>query len=400
MTIDPAYVANNIASLSGIPVRVYERSHRMAFYSPIALEADPFLPYESKLKTVKDHVSFFVTPQFYYYGIVRHGAASLVIGPSSQLALGKQERLKEALLVGLRGEKAEAFATALTYIVSMPLESFAEMLCMVNYVWNGEALSSKDVLIQADEQQSFHEALEKARLQEKLAEAPIPKEGGVHNTYDLERKIERDIAEGDWPSLEALFAQAIPARAGRLSIEQLRQSQNVFVVTTTLASRAAITGGMDIDEAMKLSDAYIQRSELLSSSEEISNLQYHMIRDYAEKVHEIKGGAEYSKLVADVKSYVRSHLSKPIKIGEIAREVSYSRSHLEERFKKETGMTLSSWVQKEKVEEAKHLLSYSNESIASLSDYLGFSSQSHFQNVFKKSIGMTPREYRNKHRNS
>jgi len=400
MVIDPSYVANNVANLNGIPVRVYERSRQTAFYSPISLQADPFLPYEDVLKTSKNHISFFVTPQFFYYGIVRHGAQAIVIGPSSQLALGKQERLKEAFLVGLRGEKAEAFATALTYIVAMPLESFAEMLCMANYVWNEEKLSSKDVLIQENEQKGFQEVLEKERLKENLAETHAPNEPGIHNTYDLEEKIERYISEGDWPSLESLFAHALPARAGRLSEEQLRQGKNIFVVATTISSRAAVKGGMGVEEAMRLSDAYIQRCELLSSAEEISNLQYHMVRNYAEKVHEIKGGSEYSKLVANVKNFVRSHLSKPIRIEEIAQEVCYSRSHLEERFKNETGMTLSAWVQKEKIEEAKRLLSYTNESIASLSDYLGFSSQSHFQNVFKKSVGMTPREFRNKIGNS
>jgi YSIRK-targeted surface antigen transcriptional regulator len=399
MVMDPSYVANAIANLSGIPARVYEGNKPIVFYSPIALEADPFVPYEWALGESKNHVSFFVTPQFFYYGIVRHEAQSLVIGPSSQLSLTKQERLTEAFLAGLRGEKAEAFATALIYIVSMPLVSFAEMLCMVNYVWNEETLTSKDVLIQENEQKGFQEALEKARLKENFAEAPAQSDQGIHNTFDLERKIGRYITEGDWPSLESLFAQAVPARAGRLSVEQLRQEKNVFVVATTIASRAAVKGGLGVEEAMRLSDAYIQRSELLSSSEEIHNLQYNMIRNYAEKVHEIRGGAAYSKLVADVKNYVRTHLSKSIKIEEIAQEACYSRSHLAERFRKETGMTISAWVQKEKIEEAKRLLAYTKESIASVSDFLGYSSQSHFQNVFKKVVGMTPRQFRSRNGN-
>lgn len=43
-----------------------------------------------------------------------------------------------------------------------------------------------------------------------------------------------------------------------------------------------------------------------------------------------------------------------------------------------------------KLEEAKSLLAYSKKSLAEISSYLCFSSQSYFQNVFKKQYGTTP----------
>ena len=47
-----------------------------------------------------------------------------------------------------------------------------------------------------------------------------------------------------------------------------------------------------------------------------------------------------------------------------------------------------------KLEEAKSLLTYSDKSLIEISNYLCFSSQSYFQNVFKKKYGMTPKQYR------
>jgi AraC-like DNA-binding protein len=44
--------------------------------------------------------------------------------------------------------------------------------------------------------------------------------------------------------------------------------------------------------------------------------------------------------------------------------------------------------------EACDLLTYSHTPLSEISAYLGFSSQSYFQNVFKKQFGMTPMQYR------
>ena len=50
-----------------------------------------------------------------------------------------------------------------------------------------------------------------------------------------------------------------------------------------------------------------------------------------------------------------------------------------------------------KVEEGKRLLRYTDKSISSIAAYLGFSSQSHFANVFRKYANSPPNEYRQKH---
>lgn len=81
--------------------------------------------------------------------------------------------------------------------------------------------------------------------------------------------------------------------------EPPRQRKNLFIVTVTLASRAAIQGGMQVDDAFTLSDSYIRQCELLSSPERIVNLQYRMLLDYAERVERLHRGKASSKLAAD-----------------------------------------------------------------------------------------------------
>ena len=58
-------------------------------------------------------------------------------------------------------------------------------------------------------------------------------------------------------------------------------------------------------------------------------------------------------------------------------------------------MTLSEYILKFKINESKNLLKYTNKPIPVISTYLGFSSQSHFNKVFKKYLNVTPLKYRN-----
>lgn len=83
-----------------------------------------------------------------------------------------------------------------------------------------------------------------------------------------------------------------------------------------------------------------------------------------------------------------------INASTIANALGISSSYLCSAFKKETGMSIVEYIQKEKIELAKKLLLYSEYSLSDISAYLSFSSQSYFQAVFKKLEGKTPNEFR------
>lgn len=79
-----------------------------------------------------------------------------------------------------------------------------------------------------------------------------------------------------------------------------------------------------------------------------------------------------------------------IRADQMARELGYTRAYLCTRFKQEVGVSLTRYVQQEKVAEAKRLLRFTDQELGDISALLGFSSQSHFQTVFKQITGETP----------
>ncbi len=393
MKININYIGKNISQLSTIPVRIYKGKTQDALYFVTNLPVDPIIPYADILLAIKEPVSLYITPDFHYYGIITSGNLRMILGPSSQIKFDQHRLAELAFKLGVAQEQKKEFMTALQLIPSMPIDSFIQILCLVNYIWNEEQVSVGQVLLYDHIPHDMRNALEKQRLN-MLYHLEAKDDDYPHNTFAYEQTMLNYVRRGDLTALETFFTETIPGRSGKLSNNQVRQHKNSFIVTTTLVCRSAIRGGMLPEEAFSLSDAYIQQCDILNNITDILTLEYHMVMDYAKKVYELRKDHNNSPLVLNVKNYIRLHLSETIRVEDIARALCISRSHLSEKFRQETGLTLINFITAEKIEESRNLLSYTNKPISAISNYLGFSSQSHFQNIFRKMSGMTPRKYR------
>ncbi len=395
---DIQYLCTTIGNLAGIPVRIYKNSKQIFYYSLVTLPKDPIVPYEDKILKIPDHIGYFITPRFHYYGIVNSGKYKIVLGPSRQWTANNTDLTELAFECDVPKDETENFITSMKSLVAMPLSSVLQTLCSMNFVLNGEKLSLADITIYDEEQFRLSEEITAKQTETHYEETTdLSNNTAVHNTLALEQTIMNFVRHGDTAALKEWLKNAPAVRPGILSSDTLRQLKNTFIVTATLVSRAAIRGGMDVNDALSLSDAYIQKNELLSSVDAIENLQYHMVFDYTEKVEKIRLGKTPTKLLTDIANYVQKHLSEPVDIDALSKAMFISRTHLAVKFKKETGMTLSEFVLKEKIEEGKRLLRYTDKPISAIAAYLGFSSQSHFANVFKKYANSSPNEYRLKH---
>jgi len=389
MQIDLPYLCTTIGNLSGVPIRIFEGENLTFYYSQTYLPRDPMAVYRDQIFAVKDHVGYVTTPHFHYYGIVNSGQTKIVIGPTRQITETDQELRELAFRADVTADDTEDFIAGMKSIIRMPFESILQMLCTMNHVMNGETLSLKDITIYDAEQERLLADQGRQQVAQKLS-ARVDETQSLHNTLSQEQALLRMVLK-EWVS------RAPAIRGGVLAKEQLRQKKNTFIVTVTLVSRAAIRGGMEVEDAFSHSDSYIQQCELLSSPVDILNLQYRMLLDYTERVERLRLGKQPSKLTIDVANYIQHHMSEPITAEKMAEELFLNRSYLSRKFKEETGETLTDFILKEKTEEAKRLLRYSDKPLTAIASYLGFSSASHFSRVFKAYVGSTPSEYREKH---
>ena len=394
--VDYAYLGKSMASLSGIPVRVYQGKEELCRFFPVNLPRDPMALYRDEILGITEHVGYFASPLFHYYGVLNAGDVKLVVGPTSQIMADEQKLRELAFRLDVPREEVSAFVEGMNAILRMPVETLLQMLCTMNHFLNrGEKLKISDLAIHDGEQALLKSGLEQRRTERVYEEDAAQRQ--AHNTLSIENVLMDIVRRGDSAALKSWLSQASAVQGGTIAKDQLRQLKNTFIVTATLASRAAIRGGMREDDAFSLSDAYIQRAELLTSYEPIMNLQYHMLLEYTEQVEQLHRGKHASKLALDVANYVRHHLSESISVDAMAEELYLSRPYLSTKFRQETGETLTDFILNEKTEEAKRLLRYSDKSAAAIAAYLGFSSHGHFCKVFKKYAGLTPNEYRQKH---
>ena len=394
---DLEYLCMNLGNLSGIPVRLYLNDEQIFYYSVIKFIKDPFELDKTNAFKLEDNVTYYQTNYYYYYGIINFDNHRIVVGPTRQMPTTKQELKSIAFSLGIAPSETDEFVSQMELLVQLPLMSLLQILNMVNYSITGKKTTIESVSIHESTQSLLKEEMaveEASRTIEELE----GNSNGPYNALDIENRMIDMVMRGDVAALKVFFANIPAVRSGTVAQEQLRQNKNIFIVATTLCSRAAIRGGMDVTAALALSDSYIQKCELAKDIETITNLNYLMIFDYAERVAKIRLGQNPSKLVIDVSNYVQTHLSDAIKTSDIADALYMGRSRLSTNFKNQTGMNISDYVMTQKIDEAKRLLRYSEKSFTAIATYLGFSSQSHFTKVFKKYTDTTPFEYRQLHK--
>lgn len=104
---------------------------------------------------------------------------------------------------------------------------------------------------------------------------------------------------------------------------------------------------------------------------------------------------EKFQVVADRMS---KHPGKNYPLSEIASDVGLPEFKVTEIFKRVTGLPPHAWLIECRIQEAQRILAKTNNSIAAISDKLGFSSPQHFAGAFLKSVGLSPRDWRKRSR--
>lgn len=180
--------------------------------------------------------------------------------------------------------------------------------------------------------------------------------------------------------------------------DPLRQMKTSIVVFTTLVSRAAMEGGLSPEIAYALGDSYIQSAESCRDSGELEALSHAMYHDFIYRVHHLRVNPDYSHAIQKCCDYIELSLERKIRTADLAALVGYSEYYLTEKFKKETGQSVSSYIRYAKVERAKVLLESTELSVHELSERLAFSTVNYFIQSFRDTTGYTPAQYRRRFR--
>jgi AraC family transcriptional regulator len=106
-------------------------------------------------------------------------------------------------------------------------------------------------------------------------------------------------------------------------------------------------------------------------------------------------GASRQRRVID---YIENHLGEDLNLAALAQEAGLSPHHFAKVFKKSVGKSPWQYVSDRRILRAKRMLRDGGQSLAEIAHELGFSSQSHFTDAFRKATGSPPSDFRRNYR--
>ncbi|SEA61076.1 helix-turn-helix domain-containing protein [Paenibacillus sp. 276b] len=144
------------------------------------------------------------------------------------------------------------------------------------------------------------------------------------------------------------------------------------------------------------SDAYSQELGLNAPCSVSDLLEWviHMISKAKEYVMSLE---KSQSVVEKVIQYIQIHISEDLPREEIANQVFLNPDYLTRIFKKQTGMSISEYMFKERLRLAQELLAKTELPISAVATQIGYANFSHFSRMFKKHTSMNPNEFRQLH---
>lgn len=103
---------------------------------------------------------------------------------------------------------------------------------------------------------------------------------------------------------------------------------------------------------------------------------------------------EYPKHIYQICEWIDHHYQETLSVAEIAEQFHYNPNYLSGEFKRRVGQSLTRYINKVRIENAKNLLVTDDMTIRELADYCGFSDEKYFFRVFKELTGMSPLTYK------
>ncbi|WP_240417047.1 AraC family transcriptional regulator [Paenibacillus periandrae] len=121
------------------------------------------------------------------------------------------------------------------------------------------------------------------------------------------------------------------------------------------------------------------------------------ILDYLKSLLEdsqLQGVPRTERSVEKIMQWVEEHYTEPFELSELAEELHLSRYHVSHLFRNETGSSITDYVIARRIRQACWLLKTESFTIEQIGSMVGIPNFSYFCRIFKKNIGVTPKQYR------
>lgn len=319
---------------------------------------------------------------FLGYYISNDPSYSVIIGPYFLRNPDLQELTKKHQLSTEENEELAYFSNQIQLLGAEKISSYASVLRLF------------DTIIDMDISPIQININENSYLDEKYL---INED--TSNIVDLRYEVEADLlhalGQGNKAKMVELLNSDDPlfSFSERFPNQPLRRVKNLVIVINTLFRTVAREKNVPPILIHRTSEKFAVQIEIKTRLAELHQLQNDMIDEYCDLIisHSLSG---YSRIIQKVITHIMTYYKQQITIEDLATIHFIHPSHLSRKFKQETNMTITAYLQKIRIEQAQYLLKNNNMPIEEIAWMVGYGDSSYFTRVFKQQTGYTPSQYR------
>ncbi|MBQ8029112.1 MAG: helix-turn-helix transcriptional regulator [Clostridia bacterium] len=216
----------------------------------------------------------------------------------------------------------------------------------------------------------------------------------LERRYSIENEMIKAVSQGNYKALKKIItADIFVENVEPRTKDSVRNLKNYMIIFNTLLRKGAEIGNVHPFYIHSLSADFAGKIETCETSRDIAELWNEMGNAYCTLVknHRSKG---YSPLVQNIVMLIEADLNEDLTLGSLAKKMNVNASYLSSLFKKDTGRTLTEYVNSKKIDRAKYLLETTTLQVQNISQECGFSDVNYFVKIFKKNTNKTPKQYR------
>ena len=315
----------------------------------------------------------------------------LVIGPYLSKQLNNQEILELAEKNGVPAGKMRDFENFYTGVPVFTDEGqiLALVETLAEFLWNGSSnFSFAEYELETDVENVSIVINKPVNDNENIWNYKL-----IETRYSYENEFLYAITQGNYHKAKLLIPKFSNFQFEQRNSDPVRDIKNYCIVINTLFRKSVERGGVHPIYIDSVSAEFAKKIELRTSIDDLQRLVMEMVKTYCQLVnkHSVKN---YSPTVQKVIVMIESNIASDLSLSELATSLNINASYLSTVFKKETGKTVTAYVNERRIELAQELLKTTSLQIQTIAQYCGVVDVHYFTRLFKKTTGLSPKQYR------
>jgi two-component system response regulator YesN len=211
--------------------------------------------------------------------------------------------------------------------------------------------------------------------------------------YETEKELIAFVQSGNKQQatniLNTLLSVVFCFAGGNIDTIRIR----IFELVAFL-SRAAVEAGAPLREVNSITKESFEICEDSTDFERLCFLTTQAMERFIDTVHQTRGHKQTSEHLNKAIGYITQNYANDLSLGSVAARVFVSEYYLSHLFRKEMNITFSNYVCRIRIDKAKEFLKKDRlAQIQEVAGKVGFNDANYFAKIFKKTTGVTPKEY-------